>query len=114
MVKTFRPTRTNKNLVKKTPVVQTTNKRAGEMAPSINKHRFKTHTQELAQISLNLVDKIEHLAPQEKQRSVHENSFTFDEIQKITTFEKNKMWSRAIEGTLVFLKDLIYFITCVQ
>ena len=73
-------------------------KRAGEMPSKSAKHKFKTQSQELAHISLNLVEKIEHLVETENEKGPSDNTFTFDEIQKISTFEKNKLWSRGIES----------------
>lgn len=111
MVKQFRATRTNKNLVKKTSTTPKQTKKAGEMNTDSRRHKFKSQTEKLAQISLNLVDKIEHLAIS-KEKSVTDSTFTYDEIQKISTFEKNKIWSREIQGNFFYLRRL--FAVCEQ
>jgi hypothetical protein len=98
MVKHFRPTR----LSKKVKLVDSESvpllSKAGQMLPKLQNHKYKTQTQELAEISLNLVDKIEHLAPIMKKKEALDDSFTFEEIIKITTFEKNTHWTRGIQS----------------
>lgn len=102
MVKTFHVTRmskSNKQQEKKTNVTKTIVK-AGKMVDISKANKFKGKSESAKQISLSLIDKIEHFVSRTKNDDDME-SYTYLEIINISTFDKNPEWNEAAKSKYI-------------